>query len=376
MPVYNNEKYFPLAVRSILEQDYRNFELIIVDDGSTDLTSKLADEFQHSDPRVRVIHQENQWIYQSFNNGIREAKGDYIYIVNSDDKLAEGALLLLAEKVDKYHPDLIWTKVLMHHCDNEQNVLVYDKYHLDRYVTEERFYSDKRAVERAWPYFFSSKLAVNQANLYRREIMQRHKFRNDVYGADTLYNISIADEIQSALVLPNPIYINFEYGNEKMNASVGKYYSYEHDMQNEFYCGYKELFQKWGLERDTYIEILCKKRMSGLTNEFKALGAFNCPLSLDEKLQLLFSGCIDETVLECVRETNRYEELESRILSGARELLINSAIDSDSEMYFTYELLESLLRYEKDDEDYKRMERAINHPRNPFQIGKCFYEKL
>ena len=90
MPVYNNEIYFPLAVASILQQDYTDFELIIVDDGSTDGTPELADAFAASDRRIRVIHQKNQWIYASFNNGIRQASGDYIYIVNSDDRLMPG----------------------------------------------------------------------------------------------------------------------------------------------------------------------------------------------------------------------------------------------------------------------------------------------
>ena len=79
MPVYNNELYFPLAVQSILDQDYPDFELIIVDDGSTDKTPELADKMASQDKRIRVIHQKNQWIYASFNNGIRAARGVYLY---------------------------------------------------------------------------------------------------------------------------------------------------------------------------------------------------------------------------------------------------------------------------------------------------------
>ena len=82
MPVYNNEKYFPLAVKSIITQNYSDWELIIIDDGSTDHTSIIADKIVDTDPRIKVIHQNNQWIYASFNRGVKEAKGDYIYIVN------------------------------------------------------------------------------------------------------------------------------------------------------------------------------------------------------------------------------------------------------------------------------------------------------
>lgn len=376
MPVYNNEKYFPLAVKSILEQDYTNFELIIVEDGSTDNTPKIADSFMTYDKRVRVIHQKNQWIYASFNNGIREAVGDYIYIVNSDDKIMPGALSLMAKKVAEYYPDVIWTKVLAHSCDEEQNILVYDQFHLDSYVTEEVYYQNKEEVEKAWPYFLSSRLVVNQANLYRREIMQKQKFRNDVYGADVLYNISIANMVNTALVLPQPIYSHYIYGKEKMNASIGKYYAYEHDMQNEIYDGYMSLFQSWGLEYETYVDLMCGKRMSGLTNELRNLRASNCPLTLEEKIEFLFCGCIDETIQECIAITNRREEVESRILSATKELLVEEEIAEESEMYFVYELLEALLCYEKDDNDKSKILNAINHKKNPYQIGISFYEKL
>ena len=65
MPVYNNEKYFPLAVKSIEAQNYDNYELIIIDDGSTDKTSNIADQLAANNPHIKVIHQKNQWIYNN-----------------------------------------------------------------------------------------------------------------------------------------------------------------------------------------------------------------------------------------------------------------------------------------------------------------------
>lgn len=376
MPVYNNEKYFPLAVKSILEQDYGNFELIIVDDGSTDRTPELADEMAAFDKRIRVIHQKNQWIYASFNNGIRVAQGDYIYIVNSDDKLMPGALSLMTRKAEACHPDIIWTKVVANVCDTEQKIIKYDKFRLNDKVTQERYYGNEKEVQKAWPYFISSSLAYNQANLYRREIMQGQSFRNDVYGADVLYNISIADKINSALVLQEPVYMHYIYEDSGMNASIGKYYPYVHSMYNEIYEQYKILFQKWGLPKEDYAEILCKRRISGLTTEMQGLGAGNCPLSLEEKLEFAFGTCLDETVRECIQEIDGAEEAESRILSGVRELLIRENIGQYSRMYFVYELLESLLRYEKDQDDYRKIENAVYHLLNPYHIGKSFYKKI
>ena len=87
MPVYNNERYFPLAVESIEKQDYDHYELIIIDDGSTDKTGDIADALSKNNLHIKVVHQENQWIYSSCNNGLALAPGDYIFILNSDDRL-------------------------------------------------------------------------------------------------------------------------------------------------------------------------------------------------------------------------------------------------------------------------------------------------
>lgn len=376
MAVYNNEKYFPLAVDSVEKQDYDDYELIIIDDGSTDRTSQIADKMAQRNPHIKVVHQKNQWIYNSFNNGIALAQGEYIYILNSDDRLMPGALQLMSDKIDQYAPDVIWTKVLEHVCDIEQNVLVYDCWARDKYVTEERFYKNKREVEEAWPYFVSSKLALNQANLYRRDAIEGRQFRNDVYTADRLFNMSIADRINTAFILKQPVYSFYIYGSKEMNASIGKYYSNEHEASNELYSQYKLLFQEWGLSCDSYKEILYELRMKDLTSELRHLQAFNCPLLLEEKLRFAFCGCIDETLKECITDSNRKEELEARILSAARELLIKEEITVDNKMYFVYELLEALLCYEKEDDDYEKMERAICHPLNPLHIGTSFLQKL
>lgn len=377
MPVYNNERYFPLAVQSIEKQGYDNYELIIIDDGSTDKTAEIADTMSKNNSHIKVVHQQNQWIYNSFNNGIALATGDYIYILNSDDCLMPGTFKLFEKKIQEYHPDIIWTKVLHHICDDKQNIIIYDSYNSNRYVTEEKFYNNKEEVRKAWPYFVSTRLAQDQANLYRRDIMQSHLFRNDVYAADTLYNIGIADSIHSALILKEPIYFHYIYNKSSvMNASIGKYYSYAHKMFNEIFIQYEALFEKWKLPEESYCQILYGRRLAYLTLELRNLQDLNCSLSIDEKLYAVFWDSIDDVVKECVNKGNRREELESRILSGARELLLKEHISKENKMYFVYELLESLLRYEKEEEDFKRLEKAVNHPLNPMHIGSIFYDKL
>ena len=85
VPVYKVEQYIHKCVDSILNQTFTDFELILVDDGSSDNCGKICDEYAHKDERVRVIHKENGGVSSARNLGIDEAKGEYISFIDPDD---------------------------------------------------------------------------------------------------------------------------------------------------------------------------------------------------------------------------------------------------------------------------------------------------
>lgn len=85
VPVYKVEPYIKRCVDSILAQSYKNIEVILVDDGSPDKSGTICDEYAALDSRVKVIHQKNMGLSEARNNGIREATGDYLCFIDSDD---------------------------------------------------------------------------------------------------------------------------------------------------------------------------------------------------------------------------------------------------------------------------------------------------
>ena len=101
VPVYNTEKYLRKCLDSILGQSYQNLEIILVDDGSTDKSGDIIDEYQKKDGRVVTIHKKNGGQSSARNLGIKNASGEFIGFVDSDDEIAEDFVSNLMELTDK-----------------------------------------------------------------------------------------------------------------------------------------------------------------------------------------------------------------------------------------------------------------------------------
>ena len=101
VPVYNIEKYLRRSINSIINQTYKNLEIILVDDGSTDQSGKICDEYANIDNRIKVIHKNNGGQASAINLGLDIAKGDYIGFSDPDDYINKNFyknLYILAEK--------------------------------------------------------------------------------------------------------------------------------------------------------------------------------------------------------------------------------------------------------------------------------------
>lgn len=106
VPVYKVEKYLDKCVQSILAQTYKDFELILVDDGSPDKCSQLCDEYAKKDSRVRVLHKKNGGLSDARNVGTSIANGEWITYIDSDDYVANDYLEVLVTLIDKYNADI------------------------------------------------------------------------------------------------------------------------------------------------------------------------------------------------------------------------------------------------------------------------------
>lgn len=107
IPVYNVAQYLSQCVESLFSQSFKELEIILVDDGSTDDCSDLCDEYERKDVRIKVIHKKNGGLSDARNAGMRIAKGEWIYFVDSDDWVAQDAIQKLYQFAVENHCDVV-----------------------------------------------------------------------------------------------------------------------------------------------------------------------------------------------------------------------------------------------------------------------------
>ena len=124
IPVYNVEKYIEDSLNSVLNQSFKDIEVICVDDESTDNSLRILNEFEARDKRVKVISQKNKGNGGARNTGLKHASGDYVYFLDADDLLFENALEKMYRNAKSNQSDLVIFKITRFY---ETEDLIYDK---------------------------------------------------------------------------------------------------------------------------------------------------------------------------------------------------------------------------------------------------------
>ena len=219
IPVYNVEDYLHYAIESLGKQTYKNFEIILVNDGSTDDSGKLCDDYSEKHSNVRVFHKENGGLSDARNFGVQKAKGEFITFLDPDDYLEAYSLELLVSIQEKNNCDIVSTRVkatelynvYSNHSLTEEdikNVIVMDR---DVFL-EEAFY-DKVATVSAC------------GKLYRKSILEIPFPKGRIY--EDLYIIS--EHVEKAnKIVHTPIQI-YNYYKRQGSIVNSKFTSKQYD---------------------------------------------------------------------------------------------------------------------------------------------------
>lgn len=230
VPVYNVEQYLDRCVRSIVNSDYKNLQIILVNDGSSDGCPKLCDKWGEIDKRVEVIHKLNGGLSSARNAGLRQASGQYISFIDSDDYIHPKMFQYLIENIQEDNSDVAVCGVEEFYENG-----VYRRF---RSVDKKILLNEKEIIEK----IFTGSLMIAVMNrLYRRDVLNNVEFVEGKLYEDVFFDTDIflkrGIELKIS-VLPNTGYYYLRRNDsimgktEKKGPSSDLFFAYEYLFEN------------------------------------------------------------------------------------------------------------------------------------------------
>jgi len=214
VPVFNVENYIKRCIESLINQTYTNIEIILVDDGSTDKSKDICDEYSKKDKRIIVIHKKNGGLSDARNIGIEASKGNYISFVDSDDYVTNNYVEFLYTLIIDSNSDIAMGK----------HYIVYDKRIINTGSGNKLLLSPKEALEKI---LYSDDLDVSAwAKLYKKSLFENIKFPVGRLYEDSATTYKLIDSSKKITFYSVPIYYyiirknsitNYKFDNKKFD---------------------------------------------------------------------------------------------------------------------------------------------------------------
>lgn len=235
MPVYNVDKYLRKSIESILDQTFKNFELLIIDDGSTDTSPIICDEYAQKDSRIIVKHIANQGVANARNLGIELSKGKYIYFVDSDDYLDSDMLNVLYSNIEKYNTQLVISGFHMDYCIDGKII----KYEVE--AEFKVFESFDNFIQNAYEYIKKNLINTPWNKLYLKEIIQNNgiKFKKR-FGEDIFFNIDYLKNIDTIMFVN---YSGYNWNRTREGSETDKIYNDSEKFLIEKYAVFTKILE-------------------------------------------------------------------------------------------------------------------------------------
>lgn len=244
VPIYNAEKYLDSCIQSVLRQTYTNWELILIDDGSTDKSGRIAEEYGFADERITVFHQKNLGVSLARNQGIDEATGNYVVFLDADDELIEDCLAKTVNIAEETNADVVAGRS----CENQELFQ-------DRII-----WTGAEALENSLKDHLFTYSAC--AKLIRREFIGKTRFTPDIRINEDSYFVFQLLCKQNVFVSTNDVIYFYRANSESSSRTVfsEKYF----DILKVSDLKYKKIEEQFPQMHDLAKNMLLKARMNVL----------------------------------------------------------------------------------------------------------------
>ena len=219
VPIYNAEKYLKRCLDSIINQKYKDLEIILIDDGSTDSSIQICNEYKLLDNRIKLISMKNQGVSCARNKGIDLANGEYIAFVDSDDTIDEKFINEMYNACVKNDAELSIVNVNYHYGNKikrpinmKSGIIGKDDYYRILLDNVKGFVANK---------------------LYNKSLLKNIRFNEEIFiGEDLLFNIEIANNLKKVVVLNEYLYDYFQnectaYNSKYNEKKISEIYAYD-----------------------------------------------------------------------------------------------------------------------------------------------------
>lgn len=197
VPVYNVEVYLEACVNSLLAQTYKNIEIILINDGSVDNSGGLCDHLAQKDNRICVIHQKNQGVSATRNNGIDCANGEYLLFVDSDDTVDAQYVQTLYQEITENDADLVI-------CGYRR---YYPKYTKDVCAEKNSCISNLSQNEQLITQLYTGTLLNSPCNkIYKKKLITKYFDSSLAMGEDLVFNLQYLKNVKKIKVISKVLY--------------------------------------------------------------------------------------------------------------------------------------------------------------------------
>lgn len=308
VPVYNAEEYFPACLDSIINQDLKEIEVIVVDDGSTDSSGKIADRYAERDSRIRVIHQENAHLSASRNNGMQLATGEYIAFIDADDWIETDMFLSMYHMAKRENSDIVTCSVAV------------------EYTKDSRIYFEKVSqeyTERDPMNFYPLFVKLSQLHLfnyscnkiYRTQMLRNKKltFQVEAPFEDIAFNLQVLKEVKVISILPGTYYHYMRRDVMTIISSYRPQFLEAHKQKEEIF---QSFFDQFGIEKKISNNYLHRMKVRDYRIYLYTLYRPGSKLTRKERLDILHTEYFSSSMLKQMVKDTPPEDIHQKLFRG------------------------------------------------------------
>lgn len=282
VPIYKVEPYLQRCINSVLIQDFKNWEMILVDDGSPDKCPEIADNAALKDTRIRVIHKKNGGLISARRAGVLEAQGKYYMFLDSDDWLAPGALSILYKKIEQGY-DMVKGSAQRIHPNGEMTPLESYEFKKGEIKNTEEFLI-KMYIGTIPPYLWG---ALYKGSLFNENIFNESIEKKISLGEDKVTNLIVGLKFKKVLYIEDIVYYYFYNPTSIMSTTVvGENYGkrMEQYLHDKVFIHYPSLLEWQQAKLASYCFINCFKPRIGPSKDFEKYYSYLQNKSLENKI--------------------------------------------------------------------------------------------